>query len=170
MPSYRSKYVHQIGWQIKTSNIRDAGTDSRVTVTILRDGARIIALNLEPGNTTRLDQGESAFYFWRFQGTVFEPGDLVEWIAGMPYPDGVEFADDVQGHLTCDLRIHGDDMWVKDQIDAYVRYINYHHIPGTIDAFEWVPDLNWTFVATFPRDIALSTDKKEGVTILHLIY
>lgn len=170
MASYRSKYIHEIGWHIITSGARFSGTDSQVTVTILRDDSPIIALNMEPGNTPRLHRGESSFYWWRFTGTIFTDGDTVTWIGGLPYPDGVEIPNDVQGHLKCRFRIFGDDLWRKDEIVGYVRYITYHHIPGTIDAFEWVPDLNWTQVGVFSRDGVLSTDPSEGFVTWTLIY
>ena len=106
MGDYRSKYVHQIGWQIKTHSDRWSGTDSRVTVEIIRDDQVVLAINIEPGNTTRLTRGESVFYYWTFRGTNFVPGDFTTWIGGLPFPDGVEFPDDVQGHL----------FWVHDLI------------------------------------------------------
>jgi hypothetical protein len=170
MGNYQSKYVHEIGWYIVTSEERASGTDSPVTVTILRDDSPIIALNVEPGNTPRLDRGESAFYSWRFTGTYFTDDEFVTWIAGLPYPDAVEFPDDVQGHLKCRFRIWGDDLWQKDEIVGYVRYVTYHHIPGTIDSFEWVPDLNWTQVGVFSRDVILSTNDSELTTTWTLVY
>ncbi len=170
MGDYRSKYVHQIGWQIKTHSDRWSGTDSRVTVEIIRDDQVVLAINIEPGNTTRLTRGESVFYYWTFRGTNFVPGDFTTWIGGLPFPDGVEFPDDVQGHLKCRFRIHGDDLWKKDEIVGYVKYTNYYHIPGTIDSFEWQPDMNWTNVGTFGQDVVLSTDSKEGHKTWTLLY
>jgi len=36
----------------------------------------------------------------------------------MPYPEyGLEFSNGLHGHLTVRLAIHGDDMWIKDNID-----------------------------------------------------
>lgn len=170
MGSYRSKYISQIGWQIKTHSDRYSGTNSRVTVEILRDDRLIIALNIEPGNTGRLSRGESIFYYWTFAGAYFMPGDIMTWIGGLPYPDGVEFPNDIKGHLKCRFRIHGDDLWKKDEIIGYVKYTRYYHISGTTDDFEWNPDLNWTNVGVFGRDGILSTDSDEGYTTWTLLF
>lgn len=170
MGDFRSKYIHEIGWQIDTAGAQYSGTDSRVSTTILRDNAAVITLNIEPGNTQRLHRGESSFYWWRFAGTNFVDSDIVSWIAGLPFPDGVEFPDDVHGHLKCRFRIYGDDLWRKDQIIGYVRYMTYHHIPGTIDSFAWVPDINWTQVGVFGQDVVLSTDSSEGFSTWTLNY
>lgn len=169
MASFQSKYVHEVAWDIKTSSQPYSGTNSPVTVTMLRDDAPVIALNVEPGNSNRLQRGDSQFHWWRFSGAYFQDPDVITWIAGLGYPDGVEFADDVPGHLKYRFRIYGDDLWRKDRIDCYVRYLSFQHVPGTIDSFIWVPDLNWTHVGTFDRDLILSTDPAEGFRTLTLI-
>ncbi len=168
MADFRSKYVHEVAWDIRTSGARHSGTDSPVTVTLLRDDAPVISLNVEPGNTQRLNRGASELHWWRFSGAIFQDPDVVTWIAGLGYPDGVEFANDVNGHLKYRFRIYGDDLWQKERIDCYVRYLSFQHVPGTIDSFIWVPDLNWTHVGTFDRDLVLSTDPGEGFRMLTL--
>lgn len=169
MGDFRSKYVHEVAWDIKTSGGRYSGTDSPVTVTLLRDDVPVIALNVEPGDTNRLDRGTSDLHWWRFTGATFQDPDTITWIAGLAYPDGVEFPNDVFGHLKYRFRIYGDDLWRKDRIDCYVRYLTYQHVPGTIDSFIWVPDLNWTHAGTFDHDLVLSTDPGEGFRTLTLI-
>jgi hypothetical protein len=42
-------WISEIGWDIKTGNAVFGGTDTRVSVEILRDGAPVIALLVEPG-------------------------------------------------------------------------------------------------------------------------
>ncbi len=170
MPNWQSNYVSRLGWDIKTHPEPGAGTDSPVTVTILRDDAPILALNVEPGETTRLDRGSSAFYYWKFTGAIFEPGGIHSWIAGLGYPDGIEFSNDIHGHLKCRFQILGRDLWKKDNIGAHVKYARPKHVEGTIDSFKWVEDLNWTKVGDFVQDVKMSTEFGEGFPVWTLIY
>ena len=170
MADYRSKYVSSIGWHIKTSSDKYSGTNSRVTVSILRDDISILALNVEPGSTTRLDRGNSVFHSWKFQGAIFYPSEFNTWLGGLAFPDAVEFPDDIQGHLKCKFEIHGDDLWKKDDIIGYVKYATPQSVPGTIDSQIWVEDLNWTNVGNFTQDVILSADSSEGYKTWTLIY
>ena len=163
MPSWRSRFVSQIGWQIKTGASGGAGTDDRITVEVLRGNESIITLNVEMGETERLNRDNDVFHWWDFDRMYWEPGDIVEWIGGLPYPNAVEFSDDVHGVLRCRFRAHGDDAWEKDSITVMVKYAERHFIEGTIDAFEW-KDGPWTAVGWFPQDVTLSTDPAEGVS------
>ena len=165
-------WVSEIGWDIRTSGDPIAGTDTRVTVEILRDNNLVILLNVEPGNTTRLDRGESTFYSWRFLGTNYAPDDseLGTITGGQGIPYGVEFPQNVVGHLKCRFRAWGDDLWIKDNVDGYVRYATERSVPGTIDSTVWVDDLNWTFIWSFPQDVPISTDPAEGFTAWTLNY
>lgn len=83
---------------------------------------------------------------------------IVSWPAGRPFPNAIEFQHQVQGSLKFRFEIFGDDLWVKDNIDAYVRYTHPRHIPGTIDAQEWVENAFWTHIGTFSRDVSMSTN------------
>jgi hypothetical protein len=172
MSDPRSKWISEIGWDIKTLNVDPAGTDTPVVVDILRDDIPLITLAIEPGNTSRLDRGDSRFYWWRFQGTNFVPSDdgTGTSSAGEELPHGVEFPQDIGGHLKCRLRALGEDMWIKDNVDAYVRYARLVHVPGTIDSSVWVDDLNWTFVGSFTQDAPISTDTGEGYPSWTLVY
>lgn len=170
MPSWQSKYVRALGWDIATAADPGSGTDSNVTLEILRDGQVVIALNVEPGETERLDRGNSVFHYHYVVGTHFEPGDIVSWVGGLGYPNGIEFSDDIGGHLRCRLRIHGDDKWVKDNIGAYVKYTSPQHVAGTIDSQIWADDISWTFIGNFSQDVAMSTDAGEGVSTWTLAY
>jgi hypothetical protein len=165
-------WIGEIGWDIRTSSAQFAGTDTRVSVEILRDNALVIALLVEPGSTTRLDRGDGAFYWWRFQGANFAPRDSDIGVShgGAGFPHGVEFPQGVVGHLKCRFRAWGDDMWIKDNIDGYVRYATERGVPGTIDSTVWVDDINWSLIWHFPQDVALSTDASEGFTTWTLNY
>lgn len=170
--SHQSKWLSEIGWDIKTSIAQFSGTNTPISVEIMRDNTLVIALLIEPGNTPRLDRGTSAFYWWRFQGANFapNPSGIGHSIGGQGFPHGVEFPQDIKGHLKCRLRAWGDDMWIKDNIDGYVRYARLVGVPGTIDSTIWVDDLNWTSVGRFTQDVAVSTDPSEGHRTWTLIY
>ena len=165
-------WISEIGWDIKTSITPGAGTDSQLTVDILRDDQSVIQLNVEPGETSRLDRDESQFYFWRFVGATPEPSNsnIGEVESGQENPHGVEFENDIFGHLKCRLRIYGDDMWIKQQIDGYVRYAKLQGVPGTIDSANWVDDPDWTPVGNFAQEAHMSTDGGEGYTNWTLLY
>jgi hypothetical protein len=167
-----TKWISEIGWDIRTSIDQFAGTDTPISVEILRDNALVIALLIEPGSTSRLDRGESQFYWWRFQGANFAPSDsdIAVSRGGEGFPHGVEFPQDIQGHLKCRLRAWGDDMWIKDNIGGYIRYARLVGVPGTIDSTVWVDDLNWTFAGDFTQDVAVSTDPTEGFLTWTLLY
>jgi hypothetical protein len=81
----------------------------------------------------------------------------------MPYPGyGFEFSNGMNGHLKIRLRINGDDMWIKDNVDLYVRRIRLR--ATSFDTVEWQEDPGWSYVASWGQDVALSTDSGEGVT------
>lgn len=170
MPDWQSTYVSEIAWDIKTADRAWSGTDTPVSVEIIRDDDIVLALNVEPGQTGRLDRGDSEFHWWAFKGTHFAPGDIVQWVGGLPTPDAVEFPDGIEGSLKCRFRAHGDDMWIKDDVDAYVRYTKPKGIEGTIDAMKWIDDINWTHSGTFSVDGAISTDLDEGYRTWTLLY
>ncbi len=58
-------------------------------------------------------------------------------------------------------------MWIKDQVDLYVRY--YRQRATSFDTLAWIVDDYWTYVASWTKDIAMSTDSDEGVARLNLI-
>lgn len=56
-----STFVSQMAWRIKTQAWPGSGTDSPVTITVLRDGEEVFAVNIEPGYSNRLERGTSTF-------------------------------------------------------------------------------------------------------------
>jgi hypothetical protein len=155
-------WVSRFGWSVLTGPQPPDGTDSRVAVTILRRDTPVITLNVEPGFTPRLSQGASEFFSWTWRGTNIDDGDVVGWPAGLPFPDAIEFRPNLPGRLKFRFEIFGNDLWVKDNIDCYVRFTHPEHVPGTIDQQRWVEDSAWTSVGTFPRDVNMSTDTVPG--------
>jgi hypothetical protein len=86
----------------------------------------------------------------------------------MPYPaHGLEFSDGLAGHLRLGVHIWGDDMWVKDEVDLYVREVR--QVATSFDTLAWREDSEWQYVASWPRDVALSADGSEGVGTLNLV-
>ena len=78
----------------------------------------------------------------------------------MPYPGyGFEFSNGMHGHLKIRLRINGDDMWIKDNVDLYVQEIR--QVATSFDTLSWQQDAFWTYVASWTQDAAMSTDSSE---------
>jgi hypothetical protein len=58
-------------------------------------------------------------------------------------------------------------MWIKDDVDLYVRTIRQR--ATSFDTLAWQEDTEWTYIASWSRDVAMSTDSGEGVTTWNLI-
>jgi len=155
--------VTRIDWTVKTGAHWWSGTNTPIKIEIYRDSQMLKRLNLEPGNTPRLNRNELATYYWVFQS----PDGLGVSVSGTTVPYYERFANGVRGHLKVKLIAVGDDAWEKDWISSTVYSGNLRHIPGTIDSMKWVEDWE-TF--HFGRDIVLSTDRSEGFTSLTLNY
>jgi hypothetical protein len=155
--------VTRIDWTIQTGDQWWSGTNDTVKIEITRDGDLIKRLNLEPGDTPRLDRNEFATYFWVFQ----HPDGLGVSVSGTPVPFTVDFPNGLSGHLEVRFRAKGEDAWEALDIDSTVRTGRLRHIPGTIDATEWVEEFH---DFRFPGRDVLSTDRSEGVTTLTLHY
>jgi hypothetical protein len=72
----------------------------------------------------------------------------------------------MNGHLRIRLQIHGDDMWIKDNVDLYVRFVR--QVATSFDTLAWQEDSFWTYVASWTRDAAMSTDSSEGFAIWNM--
>ncbi len=155
--------VSQIDWTIKTGQLWWSGTDDIVRIEILRDGGLIKRLNLEPGDTPRLDRHEYATYYWVFR----HPDGLGVNVSGTNVPYTEDFPEGISGHLKVRLAAKGNDAWEALDIDSTVHTGRLRHIPGTLDATEWVEELH---DFSFPGRDVLSTDHSEGFTTLTLNY
>ncbi len=58
-------------------------------------------------------------------------------------------------------------MWIKDKVDLYIREMSEHST--SFDTYEWFEDESWTYVASWSKDVAMSTDSDEGVKTLNLV-
>ena len=57
-------------------------------------------------------------------------------------------------------------MWIKDGVDLFVCLIRQR--ATSLDTLAWIEDPDWTYVASWSRDVALITDAGEGVTTWNL--
>lgn len=155
--------LRRVEWTIHNSNRRHSGTDTPISIEILRDRQRIAYVWLEPGRTPRLTRGAVERYSWTFES----PSGIGVAVSGKPVPYTVPFDRGFAGHLHVVLRAWGDDLWRVGTIDSTVVEGAMQFIPGTIDAWEWVETRH---DVTFAGEDVLSTDSAEGTVRLTLDY
>lgn len=164
-------WVGAIMLDVATKDAEWAGTDNLVTAKIVRDGNGLLRLRLDYPTEDDLERGaERAYYYsnlpWIHDQTQPLPDGI--GVIPMPYPDhGIEFSNGLSGHLHLQLHIYGDDMWIKDNIDLYVKEIR--DVATSFDTMGWREDSDWEYIATWSKDIALSEDSSEGFSYLNLI-
>lgn len=163
-------WIGAIRLVVHTADSDDAGTDSLVRADVVRDGDALIALKLDYTDENDLERGATRAYEYvglprRNDSTPELPDDLA--MSPSPYPDyGIEFSDGLQGHLVLRLRIAGDDMWIKDSVSLHVKEIRQR--ASSFDTLDWEDDRDWSYVGSWNRDVALSTDSDEGETTWNL--
>ncbi|WP_315832445.1 hypothetical protein [Bradyrhizobium prioriisuperbiae] len=166
-------WIGAIRFVVQTKDTSNAGTDSLVTAHILRDGGQLPGFKLDYPTEDDLERGAIRAYDYigatklprRNDQTPSLPPGIGQ--SPMPYPGwGYEFSNGMNGHLKIQLRIHGDDMWVKDNVDFYVRRIR--NVATSFDTLAWQMDSDWSYVASWTQDVAMSTDGSEGKTVWNL--
>ena len=162
-------WIGSIRLVVGTKDAPNAGTDSLVQASVLRDGNELRVLNLDYPTENDLERGALRSYDYMGPTKLPRRNDQTPELPPgigqipMPYPGyGFEFSHGMPGHLRIRLRIRGDDMWIKDNVDLYVRLIRER--ATSFDTLAWQEDPHWTYVATWPQDVAMSTDSSEGVT------
>ena len=152
---------------VETKDAPNAGTDSLVQASVLRDGSNLRVLNLDYPTEDDLERGAIRNYDYIGPTKLPRHNDKTPELPPgigqnpMPYPGyGFEFSNGLNGHLKIQLRINGDDMWIKDQVDLYVRFIRER--ATSFDTLAWQEDADWTYVASWTRNVAMSTDSSEG--------
>jgi hypothetical protein len=144
-----------------------------VQATILRDGNALLVLNLdypaendlERGALRNYDYGGPTQFARRNDKTPPLPDGIGQ--SPMPYPGyGLEFSDGLRHHLTIRLEIRNDDMWIKDNVDLYVRFIRQRNT--SFDTLDWQEDPDWSYISSWGQDVAMSTDSSEGRTTWNL--
>lgn len=163
-------WIGAIRLVVTTKDEPFAGTDSTVQALVMRDGEVLRTLNLDHLGENDLERGATRNYDYRNlprrnDRTPSLPDNIVQ--IPMPYPDhGFEFSDGLEGHLVIRLRTRGSDMWIKDKVDLFVVFIQRQ--ATSFDTEEWQEDPRWTFVGSWSRDVAMSTDPDEGITTLDM--
>ena len=167
-------WIGAIRLVVQTADAPWAGTDSLLQAVVYRDGKELRILNLD--YPTEDDHERGAIRNYDYSGPTKLPrrnDDTPELPPGigqipMPYPGyGFEFSHGLTGHLKIRLRIRNDDMWIKDSVDLYVRYIR--QVATSFDTLDWVEDPYWSYVATWSQDVAMSTDFTEGVANWNMV-
>jgi hypothetical protein len=155
--------VTKIDWTVRTGDQWWSGSDTQIQMEIYRDNTLLKRLNLEPGNTPRLNRSTEATYYWQF----LNPDRIGVSVSGTIVPFTVPFPNGIRGHLRVKLIAKGDDAWEKLWIDSNVYFGELRYVPGTIDSSVWFED--WDSFS-FNQDVVLSTDSREGFTTWTLIY
>jgi hypothetical protein len=162
-------WIGAIRLVVQTKNAPNAGTDSLVQAVVLRDNNALRTLNLDYPTENDLERGAIRAYDYSGPTRLPRRNDRTPELPPgigqnpMPYPGyGFEFSNGLHGHLRLQLRINGDDMWIKDDVDLYVRFIRQR--ATSFDTLAWQEDSDWTYMASWTQDVALSTDSSEGVT------
>jgi hypothetical protein len=157
-------WIGAIKLTVQTKDATDAGTDSLVRAGVLRDGNELARLRLDYEDENDLERGAIRNYFYsdlprKNDQTPELPDGIGQ--SPMPYPDhGFEFSNGVNGHMKLRLRIYDDDMWIKDNVDLYVKEIR--NVATSFDTLAWKEDANWTYLGSWSADVAMSTDADEG--------
>lgn len=162
-------WIGAIRLVIETADTEFAGSDSLVQVSVKRDDNTLCVLNLDYPTEDDLEQGALRNYDYIGPTKLPRSNDATPQLpAGigripMPYPGyGLEFSNGLSGHLKLQLRIRDVDMWIKDNVDLYVRFIDERMTNfGTLT---WIEDDFWTYIASWTQDVAMSTDSSEGET------
>ncbi len=162
-------WIGAIRLRVKTKDAQNAGTDSLVQAAVLRDGNQLRLLNLDYPTEDDLERGAVRNYDYigptKLPRNNDQTPELPPGIGQnpMPYPDyGLEYSNGMNGHLKIRLKINGDDMWIKDSVELFVRRIRLQ--ATSFDTLAWQEDANWSHVGTWGQDVAMSTDSGEGTT------
>ncbi len=166
-------WIGSIRLIVHTKNAANAGTDNVVLAHVIRDSVTLVSLRLDYPNENDLERNAIRNYDYMGPTRLPRRNDQTPELPSgvgqspMPYPGyGLEFSNGLPKHLKLQLEILGDDMWIKDNVDLYVRQIRQK--ATSFDTLAWVEDNEWTYVATWAQDFALSTDSSEGVSKLNL--
>jgi len=162
-------WIGAIRLTVQTKDASFAGTDSLVQTGVLRDGVELRVLNLDYPTENDLERGAIRNYDYSGPTKLPRKNDQTPELPSgigqnpMPYPGyGFEFSNGLNGHLRLRLRINGDDMWIKDNVDLYVKFIRQK--ATSFDTLAWIDDSDCTYIASWSQDAAMSTDSSEGTT------
>lgn len=159
-PMRPTTWISEIMFRVQTADAPNAGTNHPLTVDIYRDGEYLFTGELNFGHINDHERGDSRYYnFILPEGYLFP--DESEYTRPTA---GIEFSDGIAGNLTCRLQIHGDDKWIKDQVDIYVKEVRPRGPIG------WVDDDSHRLLGNWTQDVTLSTYSDEGYEAWDLLY
>jgi hypothetical protein len=159
-------WVGAISLFVQTGTSVHAGTDSDVTASVVRDDFAVADLALGVPHFDDLERGSGRFY--NFESLARKNDRTPELPPSqsqspMPFPEsGIEFSDGLEGHLKLVLSIGGRDLWVKDRIDLFIKQSRFGGLGGPANIQDWVVDDEFTFVASWGMNVAMSRDPAEG--------
>src|SRR5258708_39519514 len=123
-------WIGSVRLVVETKDALDAGTDSLVQASVLRDGSALRVLNLDYPTENDLERGAIRNYDYSGPTKLPRRNDQTPQLPSgvgqnpMPYPRyGFEISHGLHGHLRIRLGIRGDDMWIKDNVDLYLTFI-----------------------------------------------
>lgn len=167
-------WIGAIRLVVETEDETDAGTDSLVQAQVRRDGSVLRTLNLDYASEDDLERGAIRAYDYSGPTRLPRRNDATPELPPgigqipMPYPGyGFEFSHGLHGHLSLRLQILGTDMWIKDNVDLYVKEIR--QVATSFDTVDWFQDQNWSYVGTWSRDVSMSLDIFEGLPSWNLV-
>lgn len=167
-------WIGAIRLTVQTKDIKYAGTDSLIQASILRDGIELRVLNLDYPSEDDHERGDIRSYSYTGPTKLPRRNDSTPELPSgvgrvpMPYPGyGFEYSNGMNGHLSIRLRIRSDDMWIKDNVDLYVKFIR--RVASSFDTLVWKRDAIWTYIASWTQDVKLSTDSSEGFKVWNLV-
>jgi hypothetical protein len=168
-------WIGSLRLRVRTLDRKHAGTDNLITATLRRDDEEIETLALDYPTENDLERGAVRNYDYFGPSKLPRNNDETPEFPGNvgqnppPFPSyGIEFSHGIQHHFAMRLEIHGDDMWIGDKVELFVREIRLKST--SFDTFEWQEDTNWTPIAVWDKNIRMSTDSDEGLTLWDLVF
>ena len=159
-------WIGAIKLRVYTGYQVQAGTTSLVEVSFRRDGEGLIVFPLEFPPAVGIDRASHPTYAWsdndlprRNDKTPSLPSGEVQ--IPMPYPDhGFEFSDGVKNHFDLRLRIRGQDEWVVEEAELWVKHVV---LVNWLGLKIWQTSSQWSKVGEWNSQTwLLSTDPPEG--------
>jgi hypothetical protein len=158
---------------VKTKDAPYAGTGDLVQAIFKRDGERLGTFDLAKPGVDDHERGDERNY--DFEGASNLPrrtDETLELQPGvqsdpMPYPPyGFEFSNDLEGHLVIRLQTDGDNMWIKDNVDFYIK--QFRVVETASGAEDWRVDISWHYIKSWDRDVSISLDDDDAPVVLQV--
>jgi hypothetical protein len=164
-------WVGSIRVRVRTKSSETASTDSPVIAAVMRDNIAVYAFFLNPefrtlgGTNLEITSGtdRNFFQFSLPKSSAHPPPEAS--VDEPPY--GIEFPNGLAEHCTLKLRIFGNDLWITDEVELFIRELHAVRLPAASDTLTWVEETSWKSVGQWSKDIRISTDTSEGFAIVN---